>query len=348
MKSRPSILWFVTAVVVLIVLVFLHGSRHSGTTALSPGTHTTERTTVKVSPLRASDMAPEAGSLASTPQNSEPVPPQDKKEQMKSGLAEVNDVPILFYGKLEDQLGNPVAGAQIAASVRIYNGFRSTVDRFSVSSDVDGLFRINHGKGESLSIVPNKTGYVLATGDTLFKYSFMYADHFTPNPNRPTVIKMWRLQGAEPLVNIDKEYKLPFTGAPIFFDLIAGIVVPAGGDFKITVNRPTGEVSEHNPQKWSIGFEVVDGGFIDTSSKESAITFAAPYGDYQPSGVFGNNNGTDGLDKYFFIQSRNGQVFSKLYLSLGINNKPDGLMYITFRGAANTNGSRNWEATVPK
>jgi hypothetical protein len=159
---------------------------------------------------------------------------------------------------------------------------------------------------------------------------------------------MWKLQGAEPLVSLDKTYKLHYTNTPIYFDLVAGEVVPAGGDLKITVNRPAGEVSEHNPQKWSIDFEVMDGGFIETSGKESAITFAAPEGDYQKSGTFGNNNGTDGLDESFFLKSRNGHVFSKIYFSLGINNKPDDLMYIRFSGVANTNGSRNWEATVPQ
>jgi hypothetical protein len=276
------------------------------------------------------------------------IPPQNKGEQIKEGLAKLNDVTIAFYGKLQDQFGRPIVGAKIATSVRIYNGVQSTVERSSVTSDANGFFQVKEGKGESLGLWPSKEGYALATTGTEFKYSYMYPDHYTPDPNNPTIIKMWKLQGAEPLVDISKEYKLPFTNAPICFDLVAAKVVPSGGDVKITVNRPLGEVSEHNPQKWSIDFEVVDGGFIETSGRESAITFAAPEGGYQPSGTFEHNNGTDGLDKSFFVKSRNGQIFSKLYLSLGINNKPDGLMYITFRGVANTNGSRNWEATAPQ
>jgi hypothetical protein len=271
------------------------------------------------------------------------VTPQDKKEQIKAGLAEMNDVPIIFYGKIEDQFGNPVVDVEIAASVRIYNGFRSTVDRFTVNSDANGLFRIDHGKGESLSIVPKKSGYVLATGDTFFKYSYMYGDHFTPNENRPTVIKMWRLQGAEPLASIRKDYKLPFTNAPIFFDLIAGKVVDAGGDLKVTINRPDGIISQQHPQSWNIDFEVIAGGFIETSDQEFSVTFAAPGNGYQTDGKFGNNNGPDLVEKFFFISSRNGQVYSKVHLLFGINDTPDGLMNITFYGMANTNGSKNWE-----
>jgi hypothetical protein len=253
---------------------------------------------------------------------------------------------IHFHVKLVDQRGIDVAGATI--NIRIYGDWKGAGPRkeYSLETDTNGFFDVVCRFGESFTFKPLAPGYVLSSTYVGGAYSEeLWA---TQKDILPTLIKMWKLQGAEPLVNIGKEYKLPFTGAPFFFDLIAGMVVPAGGDFKITVNRPAGEVSQHNPQKWSIDFEVVDGGFIDTSSEESAITFAAPYGDYEPRGVFGNNNGTDGLDKYFFIQSRNGQVFSKLYLSMGINNKPEGSIYITFRGAANTNGSRNWEATVPK
>jgi hypothetical protein len=54
------------------------------------------------------------------------------------------------------------------------------------------------------------------------------------------------------------------------------------------------------------------------------------------------------VDEIFFIQSRNGQVYSKVHLLFGINDTPDGFMNITFNGVANTNGSRNWEATAPK
>jgi hypothetical protein len=57
------------------------------------------------------------------------------------------------------------------------------------------------------------------------------------------------LQGAEPPVNISQHFKIPFTNGPISFDLLAGKVVPSGGDVTITVNRPNGQISEQDPQK---------------------------------------------------------------------------------------------------
>jgi len=74
----------------------------------------------------------------------------------------------------------------------------------------------------------------------------MKRNPFVPDQNNPTVIKMWKLQGAEPLVNINQHYKLHYTNAPINFDLLAGKIVPAGGDIKLTVTRSPGIMSGRN------------------------------------------------------------------------------------------------------
>jgi hypothetical protein len=253
---------------------------------------------------------------------------------------------VHFYYKVEDQFGQPISDATIYR----HNDFTRSIDDTESESDARGLFKETCKPGESFTLNPRKEGYEIASLNTSGAYSeeLRQKQKTVSGAHDLIIIKMWKLQGAEPLIDISKEYKLPFTNAPVVFDLIAGKVVSSGGDIKIRVNRPSGEVSEHNPQMWGIDFEVIGGGFIETSGKESAITFAAPESGYQPSGTFGNNNGTDGLDKSFFVESRNGKVFSKLYLSMGINNEPDGLMYITFRGVANTNSSRNWEATAPQ
>jgi hypothetical protein len=50
-----------------------------------------------------------------------------------------------------------------------------------------------------------------------------------------------------------------------------------------------------------------------------------------------------GFSHGFFAVTRGGQVYSKVGLTLRINDDPNGDMYITFGGVANTNGSRNWE-----
>ena len=180
----------------------------------------------------------------------------------------------------------------------------------------------------------------------------MYPDHFSPDPNNPTVIRMWKLQGAEPLVSINQDYKLHYTTAPINFDLVAGQIVPAGGDVKITVNRSSGIVSEHNPQDWSVQVEAVDGGLIKTTVAEARATYAAPQNGYEPNATFEMSTATQSwhaaVDQSFFIENRGGKVYSKVRLIFGINDTPDGFLNITFNGVANANGSPNWEPTVPQ
>jgi hypothetical protein len=259
-------------------------------------------------------------------------------------------VPIIFYGRLEDQFGSPVAGAEVTGTTTINNGTNVGANRVTATSDGNGYFQLDAGKGESLGIMPKKAGYALATTGTEFKYSQLDAGYYVPDKNNPTVIKMWKLQGAEPLVNIDQHYKLHYTGAPMNFDLLTGKIVPVGGDLTITVSRPPGVVSLRSRQDWSVQIKVADGGLIDSGGQDR-VTYIAPEDGYQPSAsfMFSTNapyKWAGGFDQGFFVKSRNGQVYSKLGLSFNINRNPDDPMSLTLRGVANANGSRNWEGDV--
>lgn len=258
-----------------------------------------------------------------------------------------NDVPIVFYGKLEDQFGNPVVGAEITGSTIIDNGVSAGVDRYLTTSDAAGFFKLNAGKGESLGVGPRKQGYALATTETEFKYSRLYQGHHLPDPNNPVIMKMWKLQGAEPLLRINQRYKFHYTGQPVNFDLVAGKMVSDGGDIKITVNRALGVVSERTLQDWGVKIEGVDGGIKDSFGQE-AVTYWAPETGYESEKnfIFSTNapykwNG--GFTKGFFVLGRKGQFYGKLGISFSINQEPDEPIDIRFSGIANTNGSRNWE-----
>jgi len=353
MKIGAS-LWFVVIVSALIALVLWFGKKR---TVEAPPSQQREINTAKPN---ATTLTPGASTIVpihsnaqpisqSSPISSAPMPPVESKEQqMREELAECNDVDIEFYGRLEDQFGNAVGNAQIKFEVPFNNGHAVGVQRDTTVADGNGLFIISGYKGKSLSVVPVKSGYALASlnGGGIYSYLWSDSQRAHPNRNNPTVIKMWKLQGAEPLVNISKEYKLPFTSAPIVFDLVAGKIVPSGGDLKITVKRPSGEISERNPQLWGIDVEVIGGGFIETSMQEWRVTYFASVDGYQSSGTFTNNNGIDSVNEILFVKSRDGQVYSKLGLSFDINETPDGFMNVRFRGVANTNASRNWEGDL--
>ncbi len=277
------------------------------------------------------------------------VPRKEKGEEMQEVLTKLNDVPIVFYGKLEDQFGDPVAGAEITGGILRDNGYISDVREIKTVSDDAGGFHFNDGKGESLSVTPRKPGYAIASTNAAFKYSHFYPEvRHIPDPTHPAVIKMWKLQGAEPLMKIDQRYKFHFTDMPVYFDLIAGKIVPSGGDIKVTVGRSPGIVSERSLQDWSVKIEVTDGGFIETSMAEFRVTYLAPNNGYQPSDNFIMSTNpphkwSGGFDRLLFITSRHDQVYGKVNFGISINQNPDDYIWVEFRGIANTNSSRNWE-----
>jgi hypothetical protein len=348
MKIRRSILLLTATVAVLFVAFILSSRRRqAGKSTRTLGEshvvslETTESRSLALSVVNPTNV-PALGA-AGTPAPKRTAATKD--ENIRGILSTYNDVPIDFYGKLEDQFENPVAGAEIKASIRVISGERQGTDRLTTTSDTNGLFEF-HGRGQDIGMVPSKSGYALASTGTQFKYSRLEETPFSSDPNNPTVIKLWRLQGAEPLLSISQQHKLPYTQAPISFDLLAGKTVPEGGDIKVTVNRPAGVISGRNRQDWSLKVEAVNGGLLDAGEQE-AVTYAAPESGYHPQETLlmsaASNTWYESVQRGFFIRARNGRVFGKLGMSFRINSDPDGMMNVRFSGVVNTNGSRNLE-----
>ncbi len=264
-------------------------------------------------------------------------------------LFTLNHKDVVYYGKLEDQFGNPVAHASVNFEVRVHNGFRSGVERGTVSSDNNGFFKISGYSGARLFVTPLMDGYAIASENRQAVYSDLWPaeQRAHPDAQQPVVLKMWKAQGGEPLVGINKKFKLPYTNAPLSFDLLKGTLVATGGDIRLTVTRPQGTISEQNPQVWSVRFDVVDGGLVDAAGTER-ITYFAPEEGYQTSETISStdrrpSSGLGGFDTGLYVKSRHGQVFSKLLVGFGINQNEAEPMDIEFSGVANTNRSRNWE-----
>ena len=80
---------------------------------------------------------------------------------------------------------------------------------------------------------------------------------------------------------------------------------------------------------------------------DARVAYVAPDNGYQPSDTLvmsTTNHWSDLVQQMYFVTSRNGQVFSKVFLSMGVNMNPEDPMSVTFRGVANASSSRNWEA----
>ena len=351
MKIRRSILGFAVVVVLLSALLIWLVRKKPTETPLTASTEPDVSLPQSANPhppvtAPAHTVTNAAAANTATAPTSQRPALGSKWEKGLGILSTYNDVPIDFYGKLEDQFGNPVPGAEIKGSIMVNNGQREGTDHPSTTSDANGLFEF-HGRGENIGVMPHKAGYTIASTETLFKYSHMEDHPFVSQANAPTVIKMWKLQGAEPLVLINQNYKIPYMAAPITFDLLTGQIVPSGGDIILTVSRSPGVLSGRSCLDWSVQVNAVAGGLMNSDGQE-AVTYAAPVNGYEPSTnfIFSTNapyKWFGAFNQGFFLMSRNGQVYSKVNLSFRINTDPNGLMYITFGGVANANGSRNWE-----
>ena len=162
MKIRRSILFLTAIAAVLLALLLWHGRRKSVEAPLATSTETNpaqpvsneSRPSVRPSATRTNTPAVNTA----TPPANVPRPSLGSKtEAMQGILSTYNDVPIDFYGKLVDQFGNPVAGAEIKGSIRVISGVRQSTDWLTTTSDASGLFQF-HGRGQDISTMPSKEG----------------------------------------------------------------------------------------------------------------------------------------------------------------------------------------------
>jgi hypothetical protein len=292
----------------------------------------------------------EAVSVASVPQTR----PEPKSDRARQGLAALNNEDIVFFGKVRDQFDAPVAGAEVVGRIQVNDGTEVGTDEIRLITDDKGAFTISGHKGKALGVYVKKSGYVMATTNTRFVYSHLWseAERHNPDPNNPAIVKMWKLQGAEPLTGVDQHYKFPYTEQPVNIDLLGGKIVPSGGDLKLTVHRPSGVVSERTLQDWSIEVEAMDGGLIKADEMESRVTYAAPETGYEPKDAFIMSTNAPyrwagAVHQTYFLTSRHGQLYGKIDFGLRINQNSEDNISVELSGLANTNGSRNWEAAAP-
>jgi len=275
-----------------------------------------------------------------------------KAQVMIDVLSTENDVPINFYGKLEDQFGNPVVGAEITGSTIIYNGTRTGSESASVVSDANGFFKLDIGKGESLGIMPKRAGYILATTSTFFKYSHLESNPYIPDPNNPTTIKMWKLQGAEPLISFNfKAYILPTDGSPVEFNLETGQQVQNGGNLLIRL-QSTNAPSVRNEYNWQVSIQMADGGIIqDSSGPGLQNMFQAPETGYESEFDLNfQKNMQSWMSRFnsgFYLKTQ-GDKYGKLWLEIDTDVIKDATAYIILKGYLNPSGSRNLEIDPAK
>ena len=132
-------------------------------------------------------------------------------------------MPILFYGIVLDQHGQPIPGAKVSATV-VDNVMRGTP--VSTAADATGKFTIQ-SKGASLRIEVSSIGYArVDRGGTLkpSSHSFDYGADVgrgihNPDPTSPVVFQLRRPQNPVSLERLFANPSVPRDGSPITVSL---------------------------------------------------------------------------------------------------------------------------------
>ena len=357
MQVRRSIILLVAVVVALIALMLWRGRKQPGEappaaavqTNVAPATASVPSVPAVSAPIHTN--IPKANLPPPATNASTPLPKSDA-ERMQEVLSNYNDVPIVFYGKIEDQFSNAVSNALVNFGVRVMNGYESTVKSGQVVSDASGFFTISGYKGQDLGLGVQKTGYVFVSmnGSGIYSKLGPEEERAHPDPNNPTVIKMWKLQGAEPLIHFSFQTRIPCDGSPISFNLRSGQVVNSDGDLIIRLQSPA-ELNTSQQYDWQAFIAPVNGGIV-SADYSLEKRFEAPEAGY--ASEFDIKNIKDvrpwssAFHGGFYFKSQGGRSFGKLDLGIVVYASRNGLVPITIDGYINPSGSRNLEIDPAK
>jgi hypothetical protein len=347
MKTRIRIFTASMALICIVVLVMFISARKSVPAFREAGRGTNRAVSTSAVPNLANATSQATNERVVRPNTTAPAGRElTKGEEYVRGLTALNHVDIAFYGKVEDQDGNALPDTRVPFSIMYNTGLKAGVLTNETRTDAKGYFTISGYKGKSLSVVPEKPGYVLASTNGGGVYSHMWSAEKRirePDPANPVVITMWKLRGGEELIDLQKTYKIRFEKSSFEIDFLNGRIVDSGGDIRIDVSRRS--PTENGPSyPWIVRIKPIDGGIMQVPMQAFHMTFEAPAEGYHAEFAETQLGRIEGFTKPFFIKSRNGQVFSKLVLSFWADPTVQGETRISIlQGLANAHGSRNWE-----
>jgi len=211
-----------------------------------------------------------------------------------------------FYGKIVDQNTNPIPGVDVIGSIDVIGdastGVQTKIQK--TQSDSDGLFEFFAEKGGPFNVTVKKDGYLM--GKHGEGYQGPPGEKTTPYDR--AILTMWKIHGAEPLVNSSIDSTIPHDGTPVAFDIASG-KQSAAGDLRLNFTRSPSEVRRSGQGfDWSLKIEILQGGLV---AENDAYPYWAPENGYNQdfSIDMSSNNVTwySHLTQNFYIKNAHGQ-----------------------------------------
>jgi hypothetical protein len=221
------------------------------------------------------------------------------------------------------------------------------VEKPNTVTDASGYFAFSGLNGRTLDFNITKPGYEFMPEGDAFDYTKLVSEEkrHHPDPSNPVVLKMWKLQGAEPLIYNAQTFNLPSDGSPVRIDFAAGKTVADGGDLIVAIKhgqQPAGaSVTKYD---WSAEVTAVDGGLKEAGQRVTNMHLA-PESGYVPSISVEmpatRNDWSRTYTRSFYVKSR-GRLYARI--SFDLHSIPSGgPSYVSLKSWVNPSGSRNLE-----
>lgn len=325
--------------VVLAVALFLYNSKKSEKKANEPilneaGTNGNPSGAGLQKQARTQQSA-KASNIASET----PFEPRSEIPPEKALNAWSNQVhrPIEFYGKVIDERGGPIEGANIAF---MWGQFlpESSFET-NTTSDTAGLFSLTNVKGAFLDVRIEKEGYYASkTNQTRFQYwAVAGSDPFQPDKNNPKLFLLHKKNSAPELLSGKLTVRMPIDGTPISVDFFKQSF-GAEGPLKMSQVKPLYE-NWKQANEWSFRMEIPGGGLVE---EHEEYPYQAPESGYISPVDFrfrkGESNWLEDFRKQYYFKFGTPPVYGHVVVETDISWSNARVTY-----SLNPSGSRNLE-----
>lgn len=164
-----------------------------------------------------------------------------------------------------------------------------------------------------------------------------------PNITSPVVFELHRAKAKESLLTFERQFRALNTGEPVRVDFTTGKVTKDGGDILVSIHCPE-PFNSGVKYPWKLTVQAVGGGLIESKTGRLELMHQAPAGNYAKSITVEYGPNSEKYDRqhdgYYYIQSRNGQIYTKMFFYMHTQWDERGVPF-GIKAVVNTNASRN-------
>lgn len=275
--------------------------------------------------------------------DSSPQKRLDRKQAVEL-VQSIYSAPIAFYGRTQDEHGNPIPNANIEFSV--LDKFWNPGTKYGATSDDNGLFSLTGANGAAVSVAVWKQGYAGITGKSngAFSYGMPFdaqRDRPTPTKEHPAIFVLRKKAEADPLFVVRRDISIPKDGSPVDVNLRTGKPVAIGqGDIRIECWTADNVRDASGHYEWKARIIAPGGGLAQQRSTELEVT--APETGYESMIEVAMPQASPDWrcdhDAHYWVRLRD-QTYARMRLRI----TTAGDHFVSISSYLNPSGSRNLE-----